>query len=237
MQAALSRALMTMVALTLSLQTAAAADPLTIDFEDATGIAQLLGVQAGSNNGFEGFYWAWHGAGVVDPGGPANQGFLLGARGVDFDWVGGSGQQFVYFGPGSEQTTAFVLTGSSAFDFFGGWFSSQGVGTLTIQGQVKSGPGQGQGGYTDIDAPIAIVFDGTAATEQQLIGPSTPGTALIGGADRLVISLTAGRNVQWAMDDFAYAPIPEPGTWAMFGLGLLGMGFAVSRQKRLVRPR
>jgi len=41
--------------------------------------------------------------------------------------------------------------------------------------------------------------------------------------------------LQWALNDFTYAPVPEPGTWAMFGLGVLGVGFAVRRRKPRIR--
>lgn len=231
MQAALSRAFLTIVTLALSLQTATAATPLTIGFEDATGVGALLGVDAGANAGYQGFYWAWHGAGVVDPGGQANEGFRLGVRSTDFSWVGPDdgtgGNQFAYFGSSTPEITAYILTASTSFDFYGAFFSAPTVGSLSIQGQIKSAPGNGNGGYTNSGGPIAISFDG--------IDPHRNITSvdpLILGIDRLVITTTSGRNFQWAMDNFVYAPIPEPGTWAMLGLGLMGVGFAVSRHKK-----
>lgn len=231
MQAALSRAFLTIVTLALSLQTATAATPLTIGFEDAAGVDALLGVDAGANVGYQGFYWAWHGAGVVDPGGQANEGFLLGVRSTDFSWVGpdggDGGSKFAYFGSSTPEITAYILTASAPFDFYGAFFSSPFVGSLSIQGQIKSAPGNGNGGYTNIDPPITVSFDA--------IDPHRNITSTILGIDRLVITTTSSRNFQWAMDNFLYAPIPEPGTWAMLGLGLMGVGFAVSRQTKLRR--
>lgn len=230
MQAALSRAFLTIVTLALSLQTATAATPLTIGFEDATGVGEFLGVNAGANHGYQNFYWAWLGAGVVNPGGNVNDGVRLGVRSNDFNWVGGNGSQFVYFGSSTPETTAYVHTASAAFDFYGAFFSSPVIGALSIQGQIKSDPGNGNGGYTAVGGPIAINFDGIAP-HRNIISVDP----LILGIDRLVIATTSGRNFQWAMDDFVYAPIPEPGTWAMLGLGLVGVGFAVTRQQKLLR--
>lgn len=236
MQAALSRAILTVLALTLSLESAAAATPQTITFDDAIGVGQRLGTAIGSpsrNVGFEGFLWGWTGAGVAEVGHPTNTGFILGDRAnPDFSYVGGTNPLFVYYGSGTNEATAYITSAGPGFDFYGAIFSSQSVGTLTIQGQARANPGIGNGGFGNIGSMLTIAFDGNEPYSRDI----TAATALISGIDRLVITAsTSGRTFQWAMDDFAYAPIPEPGTWAMLGSGLVGVGFAVSRRKKPFR--
>lgn len=237
MQAGWSRASLGLVALALSLQSAVAAVPQTINFDNATGVGTHLGTDndpSHTNLGFEGFLWAWTGAGVAEVGHPTNAGFILGDRSnPDFTFVGGSSPLFVYFGTGSNETTAYITTAGGSFDFYGAFFSAtQLSGSLSIQGQVKVGPGLGNGGFADAGSALSINFSGG---EHQDIRSAA---ALITNVDRLVVTTTSGRGFQWAMDDFKYAavPIPEPETWAMFGLGIVGVGFAVSRQKRAHRP-
>ena len=234
MQAGMLRSIVAAGALACSVHYAAAAT--TIDFdgplEPGHEISAILGVIGGNNVGYEGFLWAWTGAGVAEPGHPANAGFTLGNRDNDFNWVGGSAPLFVYFGSNSLETTAYITTAGLAFDFFGGVFSSPSVGTLSIQGQVRVSPGNGQGGFDDLGAPLQISFDGIG-----FVHDITSATPLLEGIDRLVITTTSGRAFQWALDDFVYSPVPEPGTWALFGLGLLGMGLAIGRQKKYARLR
>jgi len=40
-----------------------------------------------------------------------------------------------------------------------------------------------------------------------------------------------GRQGYYAMDNFTYAPIPEPGTYGLMALGLLGVAAAARRRK------
>jgi hypothetical protein len=235
MQAALSRAFLAAITFALSVHTAAAATPQTITFDDATGVGQVLGAEVDPphrNIGFEGFLWAWEGAGVAEVGQPTNTGFVLGDRSnADFGFVGGSSPLFVVFGSANDDT-AYITTAGVAFDFYGAIFSTQSVGTLSIQGQMRTGAGNGNGGFSNVGSVLTIEFDGNTPFFRDI----TSATALISGVDRLVITAsTSGRGFQWAMDDFVYAPVPEASTWAMLGLGLLGVGFAVTRQKRPLR--
>jgi hypothetical protein len=219
-------------------QAGTAAEPImVVDFETATGIDSLIGVdqsQTPSRNlGFEGFFWAWNGSGVVVPDGPASAGFLLGNKNAngDFAYVGGSPPQFAYLS--ARVTDAYVTAMTEPFDFLGAIFSSQTPGTLVIFGQRKSANGIGGGTFDDVTAAIAkVTFDGVTEVVQF-------GTTDFSNIDRLVISSvdTNGKaaSFQWTLNDFSYAPVPEPGTWAMFGLGVLGIGFAARRRKPRIR--
>lgn len=225
-------------ALTVTSATGLAAESITVTFDDlsSTGVDNLVGVDtdpntpASGNIGYQGLYWAWTGSGVVDPGMPANDGFRLGNRNLnpDFSYVGGSSPQFAYVSPRTGD--AYVTKVDQPFAFLGGVFSSVTPGTLSIIGQIKKNGGNGIGGGTFEDVPGAIatvVFD-DATTVVQL---DTPAFANV---DRLVISSagTGGTSFQWALDDFIYAPVPEPSTWAMLGLGLAAVGFSVQRRRR-----
>jgi hypothetical protein len=59
--------------------------------------------------------------------------------------------------------------------------------------------------------------------------------------DRLVISSADnanGKAFQWALDDFRIgyaAAVPEPATWALFGLGVLAVGFSLKRHNLRIR--
>jgi hypothetical protein len=215
-----------------------AADTITVTFDDLplAGVGHLVGVDTDPNTpesgnvGYEGLYWAWTGSGVVDPGHPANDGFYLGNRSEPgFEYVGGSSPLFAYT---QQRTgTAYITSVDQPFAFLGGIFSSTSVGgTLSIVGQVKKNDSNGIGGGTFEDAPGAlatIAFDAVTT-----VVPFS--TQAFGNVDRLVItSSSAGGNpFQWALDDFNYAPVPEPSTWAMLGLGFAAVGFSVQRRRR-----
>lgn len=229
MLAGMLRSIVAAGALAFSAHQASAATTI-IDFEGLIEpgheIDALLGVVGGNNAGYKGFLWAWTGAGVAQPGHPANTGFRLDDRANDFGWVAGSPPLFARFGSNSQETIAYVTAPAVAFDFYGAIFSYPSVGSLSIQGQVRRTGGNGQGGFDDVGPPIVISFDGMDP-ERDITSP----TPLLAGVDRLVITTTSGRAFQWALNDFVYSPVPEPGTWAMFALGLVGMGLAIGRQK------
>ena len=209
------------------------ADDITIDFESATGVGALLGVDfsqtPAQNEGFEGFFWAWSGSGAVNT--PPNAGFTLGSTAdPDFDYVGGSGPQFVYLAARAGGT-GYIATMDLPFDFLGAIFSSRVEGTLQIVGQEKTASGNGGGTYRDVVGASAIVVFGS---DPSVVDFKTNDFR---GIDRLVItsSDTTRRPFEWAMNDFSYAPVPEPGTWAMLGLGMMAVGFAVRRRKPRMR--
>lgn len=57
--------------------------------------------------------------------------------------------------------------------------------------------------------------------------------------DLPVFLFTGGQDIQIAWNvfaDFTTAPVPEPETWALMGLGLIGT-FSVSRRRRNVAER
>jgi hypothetical protein len=232
---------------TVSLAGTAAETIMVVDFETATGLDQLLGVEnpgtpSAKNVGFEGFYWAWTGQGVVDPIGPPAAGFLLGNKNAnsDFAYVGGSPPQFAYLTLSARVPEAYVTTKTESFDFLGGIFSSTAAGTLKLVGQRKNqGNGNGGGTYINVDNAVGNVIFEFNTEPQPTVPPVTFVSADFRNIDRLVISSvdTTGRAVslQWALNDFTYAPVPEASTWAMFGLGILGVGFAVKRRKPRIR--
>jgi len=199
----------------------------------------LLGVdqsQSPSDNvGFEGFFWAWNGQGVVDPGGSASTGFRLGNKNSnsDFSYVGGSDPQFAYFSFSAGAPNTYITKVDLPFDFLGAVFSSTTQGRMRIVGQQETATGQGSRAYVDVQgATTEVEFDGIKVTV-----PLT--TTDFRDIDRLVISSVdtngTAASFQWTLNDFTYAPVPEPGTWAMFGLGVLGVGFAVKRRKPRIR--
>lgn len=211
------------VSLFTALPALAAVGSTAVDFENALGVESFVGVDTSSpparNEGFAGFYWAWTGQGVVGPGQPVSDGLRLGNRETQegFEYVGGSPPQFAYYsprGPGNAYITAI----DQPFDFDGAIFSSSGDGTLTILGQIKSGPGNGAGSYVDLPGAIAQVAFTGVPDDFKLE------TNVFKGVDRLVIfsrdALGAPSALQWALDDFMYTPVPEPSTWIMLLAGI-----------------
>jgi hypothetical protein len=49
-------------------------------------------------------------------------------------------------------------------------------------------------------------------------------------------NVDSGRD-QWAIDDFSVVSTPEPGTWALFGLGTAGLGAWAERRRRARRKK
>ncbi len=215
-----------------------AADPITVTFDDLplADVGNRVGVDIDPNTpedgnvGYNGLYWAWTGSGVVDPGMPTNDGFYLGNRSeLGFEYVGGSSPLFAY--TQQRTATAYITAIDQPFAFLSGIFSSTSAGgTLSIVGQVKKNDSNGNGGGTFEDAPGAlatIAFDAST-----VVVPFS--TQAFGNVDRLVITSTSanGSSFQWALDDFNYAPVPEPSTWAMLSLGFAAVGFSVQRRRR-----
>lgn len=222
----------------IAASSASTAADTTVTFDDLplAGVGHLVGVDTDPNTpedgnvGYNGLYWAWTGSGVVAPGMPANDGFYLGNRSeLGFEYVGGSSPLFAY--TQQRTATAYITAIDQPFAFLGGIFSSTSAGgTLSIVGQVKKNDSNGNGGGTFEDAPGAlanIAFDASTVVVSF-------STLAFGNVDRLVItsSSAGGNSFQWALDDFNYAPVPEPSTWAMLSLGFAAVGFLVQRRRR-----
>lgn len=57
------------------------------------------------------------------------------------------------------------------------------------------------------------------------------GAYLAGGISKIVITMPD--STDWEVDHLQFgAPVPEPGTWALMGVGLLAVGASVARKRR-----
>ncbi|WP_210208805.1 beta strand repeat-containing protein [Roseiarcus fermentans] len=117
-----------------------------------------------------------------------------------------------------------LMNGASAeyTDLLSGEFATA-AGPFSLSGFDAFSGVAGGDGYS----ALSIGFDPTTGgffTEVVTLDASSDNTAGLGSTALGPITLTIEANVQQA--------VPEPSTWAMMGLGLLGLGFAGARSRR-----
>jgi len=112
--------------------------------------------------------------------------------------------------------------GLDLYDFGDGGSSAGGTATL----QAFSDPGW----LVPIGAPATYLIAGVFndGNIQNLF--VSPGASI--GSVRLSFSLAGGQDVGTGVDNIAWTAIPEPGTVALFGTGLLALA-AIARRRRI----
>lgn len=110
------------------------------------------------------------------------------------------------------------------------------------------GPSQSMQGYVNFDSNVLGIFTSTksmaatdflANTGVNYLNPTLRGLepgdyATISGTQQIFVNLTASTPGDYIRVLTAYspgAPVPEPGTLALFGVGLLGLGFIRQRKR------
>jgi hypothetical protein len=94
------------------------------------------------------------------------------------------------------------ITRDEAFAFLGADFAS----SLALQTVDLLGFAGGQQVFSEVGLQLSDTARTTVAVNWT-------------GVDEIRIVRTGGRH-EWVMDNFAYAPVPEPGTYALFAAGL-----------------
>lgn len=148
--------------------------------------------------------------------------------------VSGSGNFSIVAG---DSYDAVIATESSHVDWTGGTV----LGDLTLLDSstatlAAGSPGGTLGVFGDAVATVAIEsgtasLDGFALADDEVVGAIECPTCLIdatvagGGSFSAVTSVSQNGQVR-----FDAQPVPEPGTFALVGLGLLGLGLAGRRR-------